>query len=88
MMKPIAVSQLSDNFFETISKEWMLVTAGNKDAFNTFDFGLGLGAGYWITPKLGINARYNAGFTDIYKENNGDSVKNNNFQVGLAYKFN
>lgn len=35
MMKPIAVSQLSDNFFETISKEWMLVTAGNKDAFNT-----------------------------------------------------
>ena len=60
----------------------------NKDAFNTFDFGLGLGAGYWITPKLGINARYNAGFTDIYKENNGDSVKNNNFQVGLSYKFN
>ena len=53
----------------------------NKDAFNTFDFGLGLGAGYWITPKLGINARYNAGFTDIYKENNGDSVKNNNFYV-------
>ena len=35
MMKPIAVNQLSDNFFETISKEWMLVTAGNKDAFNT-----------------------------------------------------
>jgi len=32
MMKPIAVSQLSDNFFETISKEWMLVTAGNKNA--------------------------------------------------------
>jgi outer membrane immunogenic protein len=60
----------------------------NTDTFNTFDFGLGLGAGYWITPKLGINARYNAGFTDIYKENNGDSVKNNNFQVGLAYKFN
>lgn len=26
MMKPIAVNQLSDNFFETISKEWMLVT--------------------------------------------------------------
>ncbi|UJF29208.1 PorT family protein [Kaistella sp. 97-N-M2] len=60
----------------------------NTDSFNTFDFGVGLGAGYWITPKFGINARYNAGFTDIYKENNGDSVKNNNFQVGLAYKFN
>lgn len=60
----------------------------NQDAFNSFDFGVGLGAGYWFTPKLGINARYNAGFTDIYKNNNGDSVKNNNFQVGLAYKFN
>ena len=59
----------------------------NKDAFNTFDFGLGLGAGYWITPKLGINARYVAGFSDIYKDNSGDAVKNNNFQVGLAYKF-
>ena len=59
----------------------------NKDNFNTFDFGVGIGAGYWFTPNLGINARYNAGLSDIYKNNNGDAVRNNVFQVGLAYKF-
>ncbi len=60
----------------------------DTDDFNTFDFGLGIGAGYWITPQFGLNVRYNAGFTDVYKDNPGDAVKNNNFQVGLAYKFN
>ena len=59
----------------------------DKDAFNTFDFGLGLGAGYYFTPNIGLTARYVAGLTDIIKNNNGDSVKNNVFQVGLAYKF-
>ncbi|WP_417429830.1 porin family protein [Halpernia sp.] len=59
----------------------------NKDNFNNFDFGVGIGAGYYFTPQLGITARYVAGVTDILKNNNGDSVKNNAFQVGLAYKF-
>ena len=34
-MKEIKVNELTDNLFETISKEWMLVTAGTKDKFNT-----------------------------------------------------
>lgn len=63
------------------------IVALNKDAFNGFDFGVGLGAGYYFTPNIGLTARYVAGFTDIYKNNSGDAVKNNNFQVGLAYKF-
>lgn len=58
------------------------------DNFNTFDFGLGLGAGYWITPQLGLTARYTAGLTKIGKDNTAYSdSKNNVFQVGLAYKF-
>lgn len=66
------------------------VTHLDTDDFNTFNFGVGLGAGYWITPKFGINARYVAGFTDVAKDrpSGSDAVKNNNFQVGLAYKFN
>ncbi len=44
-------------------------------------------AGYYFTQNLGITARYTAGLTDIYKNNSGDAVKNNVFQVGLAYKF-
>ncbi|HAY3551668.1 PorT family protein [Elizabethkingia meningoseptica] len=67
-------------------------TIGNSkftgtDPYNTFNFGVGLGAGYRFTPNIGINARYTAGFTNTLKNNNGDSVKNNNFQLGLAYTF-
>ncbi|RQP12046.1 MAG: PorT family protein, partial [Chryseobacterium sp.] len=59
-----------------------------KDNLNTFDFGAGLGIGYRITPQIGINARYVAGFTNIGKDNTvlSDS-KNNNFQVGLSFGF-
>ncbi|MET3535257.1 porin family protein [Chryseobacterium limigenitum] len=59
----------------------------NKDDFQTFNFGIGIGAGYYFTDNLGVTARYTAGVTDIFKNNNGDAVRNNVFQVGLAYKF-
>lgn len=58
-----------------------------KDAMETFDFGVGLGAGYYFTPNFGLTARYTAGITDVLKNNPGDAAKNNVFQVGLAYKF-
>ena len=60
-----------------------------KDSLNGFNVGVGLGAGYFFTPSIGVTARYVAGFTDIYKDgqNAGDAVKNNVFQAGLAYKF-
>ena len=60
-----------------------------KDDLNGFNFGVGLGAGYYFTPNIGLTARYVAGFTDIAKDrgDNSDKVKNNVFQVGLAYKF-
>ena len=73
-------------------------TAGNNsnttnidtDYFNKFNMGIGLGAGFNITNKLGINARYVAGLNDVTdndKWGSDASNKNNNFQVGLAYKF-
>ena len=58
-----------------------------KDEVKGFDFGLGLGAGYWFTDKIGANVRYVAGLSDILKDNEGDAIKNNGFQVGLNYKF-
>lgn len=61
----------------------------DTDNFNTFNAGIGLGAGYYFTPKLGLTARYTAGLTKIGKDDNAYSdSKNNVFQVGLAYKFN
>ncbi|WP_027377421.1 porin family protein [Kaistella palustris] len=58
-----------------------------KDGTESFDVGLGLGAGYYFIPQLGLTARYVAGLMNVIKDNGGDSVKNNVFQVGLAYKF-
>lgn len=58
-----------------------------KDIIQTFDFGVGLGLGYNINKNLGLNARYVAGVTDVLKYNSGDAVTNNNFQIGLYYKF-
>ena len=49
-MKRIEVKELSENFFETISKEWMLVTAGDRDKFNTMTASWG-GIGFlWNKP--------------------------------------
>ena len=62
----------------------------DTDYFNKFNMGIGLGAGFNITNKLGINARYVAGLNDVTDNDKWGSDannKNNNFQVGLAYKF-
>ena len=58
-----------------------------EDTVENFDIGVGLGAGYYFTPDIGITARYVAGLSNIAKYNTDDSVKNNVFQIGLAYKF-
>ncbi|WP_419494637.1 porin family protein [Chryseobacterium bernardetii] len=60
-----------------------------KDGLKTFDFGLGLGAGYYFTQNIGVNLRYVAGLTDINKNtpSGANSSKNGVFQIGLAYKF-
>lgn len=58
-----------------------------KDAVESFDIGVGLGAGYYFTPNIGLTTRYVAGFSDVIKNNPGDSVRNGVFQIGLAYKF-
>lgn len=61
----------------------------DKDNLNTFNFGIGIGAGYYFTDNIGVTARYTAGVTDVAKDrpNGSDAIRNNNFQVGLAYKF-
>ncbi|PQA93103.1 hypothetical protein B0A69_13175 [Chryseobacterium shigense] len=55
--------------------------------FNKFNFGIGLGAGYYFTQNLAVTARFTAGITEVYKLNSGDTVRNNSLQMGLAYKF-
>ena len=60
----------------------------DKDYINSFDFGLGIGAGYYIIPNLGVSVRYVASFTEVPKDNESDTkFRNGVFQVGLNYKF-
>lgn len=69
--------------------KYQSVSVKANDLIKSFDFGIGIGAGYYFTPNIGVNARYVAGVTDIGKEVAGTQSegKNNVFQVGLAYKF-
>ena len=51
-MKKLEVKDLKENFFEAIGKEWMLVTAGTKEKFNTMTASWG-GIGWlWNEPLL------------------------------------
>lgn len=56
-MKSIAIKDLSENFFEVIGKEWMLVTAGSKEHFNTMTASWG-GIGWlWNKPVVFVFIR-------------------------------
>lgn len=60
----------------------------DTDLYNRFQFGLGIGAGYYFTQNFGVTARFTAGLTNILKNTEGDyKIRNNAFQVGVAYKF-
>ncbi len=53
----IEASDLPDNVIQLIGKEWMLVTAGNKDSYNTMTASWG-GVGYiWERPSTFIFIR-------------------------------
>ena len=49
-MKKIEVSELHDNVFTTIGKEWMLVTAGTKEKFNMMTASWGCLGWLWNKP--------------------------------------
>lgn len=56
-MEKVDVKELKDNFFETISKEWMLITAGKKDKFNMMTASWGCIGWMWNKPVAVITVR-------------------------------
>lgn len=66
-MKAIEPSLIKDNFIEIIGKEWMLVSAGDKDKFNMMTASWG-GAGFlWNKPVVFVfirPERYTREFVD------------------------
>ena len=49
--------------------------------YNKFNFGIGIGAGYYFTQNFGVTARFTAGITGIFKNDYGSKVKNNAFSL-------
>ncbi len=56
-MEKIDPKKLTDNFFETIGKEWMLVTAGTKQKFNMMTASWGCVGWLWNKPVAVIFIR-------------------------------
>ncbi|MCD8167154.1 MAG: flavin reductase [Bacteroides sp.] len=56
-MERIEIKLLSENFFEAVGKEWMLITAGCRESFNTMTANWG-GVGFlWNKPVVFIFVR-------------------------------
>ncbi|WP_412476606.1 porin family protein [Flavobacterium sp. TBRC 19031] len=63
--------------------------AGGGDAtdnLKSFDYGLGIGAGYELESGLFFDARYNLGVANL-SDIDGADAKTTSFQVGLGYRF-
>ena len=59
-----------------------------KDQSQSVDFSWAFGVGYKLSSiPLGIDARYNLGFTNILKDSPDETIKNSVFQIGLFYMF-
>ena len=56
-MKKIEIEMLSENFIETIGKEWMLITAGSENNFNTMTANWGNIGYLWNKPVVSVFVR-------------------------------
>ena len=58
----------------------------DADDYTAFDAGLTLGATYMVIPNVGIDLRYNLGFTNVGTD--ADNVHSNRvFSIGACYMF-
>jgi hypothetical protein len=60
-----------------------------KEACNSTDFGLNLGAGYNLNETMSLGLRYNMGLSNVVKDVAGVSTdsKNSSIQLSFGYKF-
>jgi flavin reductase (DIM6/NTAB) family NADH-FMN oxidoreductase RutF len=50
IFSPFSPEQLNDNLFKLIGSDWMLITAGNADSFNTMTASWGTAGILWNKP--------------------------------------
>lgn len=88
-MNKINVSELKDNFFDAIGKEWMLVTSGSIDKFNTMTASWGCIGWLWNKPVAVIFIRPER-YTHEFVEHNDTltlSFLGNAPEMRKAYNF-
>lgn len=73
----------SDDDLEEYPDEWFDYYTLDKEEYKTFDFGLGIGLGYLIRPRLGVNLRYSHGLANIW--DHGGGGYNRSFRLGVSY---
>lgn len=88
-MKKTDVKEIKDNFFETISKEWMLVTAGNKDKFNMMTASWGGTGWLWNMPVAMIFIRPERFTHELIEDNDTLTLSflGNSPEMRKAYNF-
>ena len=52
--KSIDIKDFNENIFKIISEEWMLVTSGSKEKFNTMTASWGFAGFMWRKPVVNI----------------------------------
>jgi opacity protein-like surface antigen len=80
---------VAEGFNLQAGPEFAFVAGGGliKEALKSFDYGLGLGAGYELTSGLMFDARYNFGLADLNDAGGSGKINTTSFQIGLGYRF-
>ena len=88
-MKKVEVSELNDNVFTTIGKEWMLVTAGTKDKFNMMTASWGCLGWLWNKPVAVMFIRPERYTHELIEQNDSVSLVflGNSDKARKAYEF-
>lgn len=75
-------------FFAQAGPEFRYILEENtSDDFSKLGIDLGLGAGYDITEKFFVEARYAFQLNDHYTGSEDASSKSNTFNIGVGYRF-
>ena len=88
-MERIDMRDLNDNVFETIGKEWMLVTAGNEEKFNMMTASWGCLGWLWNKPVAVVFIRPERYTHQFIEENDTLTLQflGNSEKARLAYNF-
>ena len=81
------LTSLSDKEKITYEDSSETNNSNKTDGTSKLDFGVNIGAGYWINDLLNIDIKYSTGLNSL-DEDNDVSIKNTAVQIGVGYLFN